>query len=277
MRWLMAGKSRLLLVASVLLAASRVHAAFEYPVGSVPSYAKAGTVNLQHPSALDLYLNPALACGGKTGVDLYLSRLYNLEDFQLVSGAALLDRGRFSIGGGVTQLSGSDYYWERSYLIAAAVSLLCRLRAGLSVNHLRLEYADGYDGISLTSLSLGAFWTAQEKLAFGAVARNLNRPHYGSGSQSLPLTGELAVSYVFSGAFSFHLTQHLEEKVRDRVFIGQQMNLTKELTLYLGLATEPTEVGGGFSLGIGGFMFDYGFRDNVYLGGTHRFGLRFVR
>jgi hypothetical protein len=111
----------------------------------------------------------------------------------------------------------------------------------------------------------------------GGAARNINRPQYQSGSQSLPLIGEISVSYVFSEAFSFLLTQHLEERVRDRFFVGQEVNIAKEFTLHLGLATEPTEISGGFSLGVGSLMFDYGFRDNVYLGGTHRFGLRYIR
>jgi hypothetical protein len=162
-------------------------------------------------------------------------------------------------------------------LLAASVGLPYCLRVGASANYLRVEYTGGYNSLGMTALNLGVGWHKYEAVAVGAVARNVNRPHYKSSSQSLPLVGEISVSYVFSDAFSFFLTQHLEEKVRDRFFIGQEVNVAKEFSLHFGLATEPTEISGGFSLGVGSLMFDYGFRDNVYLGGTHRFGLRYTR
>ena len=261
----------------LLVGAETAPAAFEYPSGSVPSFAKAGCVNLHKPSSLDLYINPALRISGKIGVDLSLSRLYNMSDFQLVSGAASIDRKTFSLTVGSTQLTGSDYYWERSYLLAASVGLPYRLRIGASANYLRVEYAGAYCSLGLTALNLGVAWYAHEAVVVSAVARNVNRPHYKSSSQSLPLISEISVSYAFSDAFSFFLTQHFEENVRDRFFVGQEVNIAKELSLHLGLATEPTEISGGFSLGVGGLIFDYGFRDNVYLGGTHRFGLRYIQ
>jgi len=266
-----------MLLLVLLIETESASAAFEYPSGSVQSFAKAGCVDLHKPSSLDLYINPALRISGKIGVDLSLSRLYNLSDFQLVAGAASIDRKTFSLTVGSTQLTGSDYYWERSYLLAGSIGLPYRLRVGASANYLRVEYTGGYRSLGLTALNLGLVWHAHEAVAVGVVARNVNRPHYKSGSQSLPLISEISVSYVFSDAFSFFLTQHLEENVRDRFFVGQEVNVTKEFSLHLGLATEPTEISGGFSLGVGGLIFDYGFRDNVYLGGTHRFGLRYTR
>jgi hypothetical protein len=260
----------------LLIEVKSASGAFEYPTGSVQSFAKAGCVNLLKPSSLDLYTNPALKISGKIGVDLSLSRLYNLSDFQLASGAASINRNSFSLTIGTTQLTGSDYYWERSYLIAGSINLPYRLRIGASANYLRTEYAGGYRTHSLLALTLGVVYL-RDGFAVGAVGRSINRPRYRSGSQALPLIGEFAISYVFSDAFSFFLTHHLEEKVRDRFFIGQEVKVTRELVLHLGIATEPTEIGGGFSLGVGGLMFDYGFRDNVYLGGTHRFGLRYIR
>jgi hypothetical protein len=276
LRWQMQNRSIIILTVILLIGAKSAFGAFEYPSGSVQSFAKAGCVNLRKPSSLDLYTNPALRTLGKLGVDLSLSRLYNMSDFQLVSGAASVDRKTFSLTVGSTQLTGSDYYWERSYLLAGSVGLPYRFRVGASANYLRIEYAEGYSSLGLTALNLGAVWYAREVVAVAGVVRNVNRPHYKSGSQSLPLAGEISVSYVFSDAFSFFLTQHLEEKVRDRFFIAQEVNITKEFSLHLGIATEPTEISGGFSLGVGSLMFDYGFRDNVYLGGTHRFGLRYT-
>jgi hypothetical protein len=128
---------------------------FEYPSGSVTTFAKGGCVNLHKPSSLDLYANPAFKIPGKIGVDLSLSRLYNMSDFQLVSGAASIDRRTVSLTVGSTQLTGSDYYWERSYLLAGSVGLPYRFRVGASANYLRVEYAEGYSSLGLTALNLG--------------------------------------------------------------------------------------------------------------------------
>ena len=272
----MQNKSVLILLLYMLIAAESAFGAFEYPTGSVQSFAKAGCINLHKPSSLDTYINPAVKISGKLGVDLSLSRLYNLSDFQLASGAASLNRKTFSLTVGTTQLTGSDYYWERSYLLAGSISLPYRLRLGAAANYLRVEYADGYSTISMTTMNLGVVYL-HDGFAVGTVTRNINRPRYRSGSQSLPINGDIAVSYTFSDDFSFHLTHHLEEHVRDRFFIAQEANVCNEISLHLGLATEPTEISGGFSLTVRSLTFDYGFRDNVYLGGTHRFGLRYTR
>lgn len=262
---------------ALLIEVDSASGAFEYPTGSVRSFAKAGCLNLHKPSPLELYVNPALEIPGKIGVDLSLSRLYNLSDFQLASGAACINHKALSLTAGYTQLTGSDYYWERSYLLAGSVGLPYHARIGVSANYLRVEYTGDYRSFGLTTLNFGIAWYAHKAVAVSAAARNINQPHYRSVSQSLPLIGEFAISYVFSDAFSFHLTHHLEENVRDRFFIGQEAGITKEFSLHLGIATEPTEISGGFSLAVSGLMFDYGFRDNVYLGGTHRFGLRYIR
>jgi hypothetical protein len=264
--------------AALLLAGVQtVLAAFEYPVGSVRSISLAGCVDLRACSPLDVYLNPACQSAGRIGVDLSLSRLYNLPDFDLASGAATVSHKALSLTGASTQLSGADYYWERSYLLAGSLGLPHRLRAGAAINHLRIQYGEGYRGLHLTSLSFGCTWDVSSTVALAAALRNLNRPHYESNPEQLPIIGDVSLSYCFTKDYSLHILQHFEENVRDRFAIAQQISVCKELALSFGIATEPTELSGGFSLGFGGFKFDYGFRDNVYLGGTHRFGLRYAR
>ncbi|GEM_PF-2870656 len=272
----MRSKSMVIALLFALTGAQAVHGAFEHPIGSVLSFARAGSVNLYRSSPLDLYVNPAVRVDRKISADLSWSRLYNMSDFQLASGAASVNHRGLSVGIGTTQLAGAEYYWERSYLLAGSMALPYHLGVGASVNRLCVEYGEGYSGLSMTALNIGLVCHLRETLIVGLAARNINQPHYESGSQSLPLIGEFSVSYVFSDAFSFHLTHHLEEKVRDRFVFGQDINVTKELSLCLGIATDPTEFGGGFSLAIRSLTFDYGFRDNVYLGGTHRLGLRYV-
>jgi hypothetical protein len=170
----------LVLLFGLLIGTESASAAFEYPSSSVPAFAKAGCVNFHRPSSLDLYSNPALRTGGKIGVDLSLSRLYNLSDFQLVSGAASIDRKTFSLTVGSTQLTGSDYYWERSYLLAGSVGLLYRLRVGASANYMRVEYrrlSPRFDGAEPWRRVVPL-----KRSGSGAVAHNVNRPHYKSGS-----------------------------------------------------------------------------------------------
>jgi hypothetical protein len=236
----------------------------------------AGCVDLRSGSPLDIYQNPACRPAGKIGIDLSMSRLYNLPDFDLASGAVTASHKLLTLTVASTQLSGAGYYGEHSYLLAGSLGLPHRLRAGVAINHLRIQYGEGYRGLHLTSLSFGCTWDVSGSVSVAAAWRNLNRPHYESSPQQLPISGDVSLSYGFTKDFSFHVLQHFEEKVRDRFAVAQQISVCKELTLSLGIATEPTELSGGFSLGFGAFKIDYGFRDNVYLGGTHRFGLRYA-
>jgi hypothetical protein len=260
-----------------VLLSSTLSAAFEYPVGSVNSFALAGNLNLRESSPLDLYLNPALRFLQQVGVDLSLSRLYNMPDFDLASGAAVWNYRRFTLGVGSTQLTGSDYYWERSYLLSASTSLYRNTRVGVSANYLRVEFSEGYRSLDLLSFNVGGLWDIRDNLSVAASLHNLNRPRFAGQSKPLSLAGSICAAYVFSPDFTIVASERFAESLHNRFSLGQQINLLHDFSLRFGIASDPTEFGGGFSLRIRGLFFDYGFRDNVYLGGTHRFGLRYLK
>ncbi len=272
-------RSRIAVALSVIfmLANGRVDAAFEYPVGSVRQFAMSGCVNLFQSSSLDAYANPAFQPGFKASADLSWSRLYNMPDFELASGAGSWGYRALGVTAGVTQLGGADYYSEHSYLLAGSLALHHGLRAGVSINYMRIAYGGGYRSLTSTAFNLGTRWEVGSKVAIGLAVRNVNRPRYGSATNRLPLIGEGGISYIFSEKFSCHVLQRFEEHVRGRFALGQEIDLHRRLALRFGIATEPTEISGGFSIGVGRLTIDYGFRDNVYLGGTHRFGLRYAR
>ncbi len=276
MRLLERNKKTFICLLFWVVTAPTVEAAFEYRAGSVSSFAMAGAVDLHQAMPLDCYQHPALQPDGKLLVELSLARLYNIPDFTHASGLVLRNYRAVTIGLGSTQLTGSDFYWERSYLGFVSVGFRQRWRVGMSIDYQRIQFSGGYDDLDLVSLSLGLLATISRRLRVAATVRNINQPRYSPQSESTPRTGEVSLSHHLSRNIGLFLTYHVEEKMPDRLSFGQKLTILPEFSLRFGLRTEPVDLSGGFSLQIGRFFFDYGFTNNVYLGGTHKLGMRFA-
>ena len=72
---------------------------------------------------------------------------------------------------------------------------------------------------------------------------------------------------------SIYACEDISNQYSERVRIGQRLQLVEQLDLLIGLSTNPTELSGGVIIDFLGFEVEYGYRDNVYLGGTHRVGM----
>ncbi len=248
--------------------------AAELPRGSVSSFAVGGAPILDNAAPLDIYHNPALACSSTYALEGYGARFFEMSDFDIAAGAAMCRIQVFQLGVAVTQLIGLDYFYERSLLLAASMPLISQCRIGIAVEHLGIEFGEGYGKTSANSLSFGAVSRPMARLRLAASVSNINRPHFDRQDDELPLTAELAASYSAS-QMKVVLCHHLNSNHPDRFSIGQQTSINRNFDLLLGLETEPLEISGGFSLKLRGFSFEYAYCNNVYLGGTHRVGLRY--
>ncbi|MGB5106277.1 MAG: hypothetical protein WBP29_13000 [Candidatus Zixiibacteriota bacterium] len=247
----------------------------EIPRGSVSAFSLGGIPNLAAPSALDAYFNPALACSSKYSLETSASRLFEMSDLDIASGAARFNFRRSSLGIAATQLIGANYYSERSFLVAASVSMHPRWRFGVGVEHQRLEFGEGYGSASATSFSLGLTSTPVERVRLAISSSNINRPRFDDQDDRLPLQFEIAGAFQANSSFSVLVAHHLDQRFPDRFSIGEITAISREFDLLLGLKTDPVEISGGFSLKLRGFSLEYGYANNVYLGGTHRVGLRY--
>ncbi len=248
-------------------------AAFEYERGSVTSYALGGVVATDEALALDLLQNPAVFIDGHVAVEGWVSRLYNLDDFDLGAGAALINYRLFTAGVAAVQLTGSDFYWEKEVSGLLAVSPWTHFRIGLRADRRTVEYALGYGRFGLTSFSAGAWWKLSPSLSLSGAIADFNRPRFSKNAEPVPITGNFSIACQLTPAVHVYATQDIAADYADRFRIGQKLAITRQVKLLIGLGTSPTELSGGVIFDFLGFTVEYGYRDNVYLGGTHRVGM----
>lgn len=252
------------------------HTAFaELPRGSVTSFALGGTPNLLQPSPMDISLNPALSCYARWSFEGVASRLYELSDFDIASGAAAYRFRSVAFGFSAIQLVGADYYSERNLLGVFSVAPIHFLRFGVGLEHQQIEFGEGYGKTSAIAISLGAIFVPTDRAALAISMDRINRPRFEPRDDRLPLRGHIDATFVATPSLTLLLSHQLDENYPDRFCIGQQIAIVKDFDLLLGLSTEPFEISGGFGLKLRGFNFEYAYRNNVYLGGTHRVGLRY--
>jgi hypothetical protein len=188
-----------------------------------------------------LLRNPALKFETDLNIDLSLAKLYEISDLHLAEGMLALDFDKMIFAAGMSQLEYSDVYWEREYVIVASSSLGHQLRYGASARYVK------------------------------------HRPQFVGELETLPLQGTMGVSYDATKIFSIHAQLDYHEKQKDRLVLGQQIKVHRDFAVCFGIGTEPTELSGGVSFQVAGFEFDYAYRDNVNLGGTHKVGMRYAR
>jgi len=251
----------------------QLRAAFEYEHGSLRAFALGGAVNSFSGTALDLLTNPAIPVGHSVSAEGWLSRLYNLHDFELGAGAVAATHKRITVGIAETQLTGSDYYWENELSGVVAFGLKQNLRLGIRLDRRELEYAFGYGRFSLHALSAGLWWQPRNRVSIGVALASVNSPRFTEAEEPLPLTGRFDIGFTVSERVRVYTTQEFEDELADRLKFGQELQLSNELDLLIGVSTNPTELSGGGGIDFLGFTVEYGYRDNVYLGGTHRVGM----
>ena len=247
----------------------------EIPRGSAVAFALGGIPNFAAPSPLDIGFNPALSCSSQYSLETNAARLFEMSDFDIASGGAARRMRRVTFSLAAAQIVGLDYYTERSINVAASVAALPILRLGIALEQQRLEFSEGYPGASTYCLAAGAVYTPSDRARIAISAANINRPRFDDADDPLPLRFEVAGAFRANPAFCVLVAHHLDERMPDRFSIGELTSISREFDLILGLKTEPVEISGGFSLKLRGFSLDYAYCNNVYLGGTHRVGLRY--
>lgn len=267
---------RLWVLAIVVILTIGESAFAQLPSTSVTTLALGGALRLDSPALLDCHHNPALVDSNHYRLEFTASRLFEMSDFDIGAGAISYSYRRINITAAMASLLGADYYSERSLLIALSISPVRRFRFGAGLEQRHLDFGEGYAGASLYAFSLGSVLALRDNLHVAAAALDLNRPRYCETDPKSPLRIEFAATYTAS-LISIVLAHHLDSQLPDRFSLGQVYKITGDFELLLGIESEPLELSGGFSFKLRGFNFEYGYRNNVYLGGTHRVGLRYSR
>lgn len=271
------GTKRWVAALLVLLLAGSVQGAFDYPGGSMRSFAQAGATNLWNPSPHDVATNPALAPLRQLVFAADWSRLYRMADFDLSSAGASYTTSGLTASLTVRQLSGSGYYWERQYTLALSQGVHRSLHWGGSLRYLRIEFGEGYRSLSTLVFDMGALIDIASDMRVGVSGQNLTGARLDAAVERMPREATLALTWLISKELALSLSHQISESLPDRFAAGQELHVCDEFSLLLGVSNNPTDFAGGFSLRLGGIEFEYAYRNSVYLGGTHRIGVQYAR
>lgn len=245
--------------------------------GSLRSQSLAGAIDLQSFSPLDVQRNPAVRGEGCWAVAMGWTRLYGMGDFELATGAGSYGSRNWSLSLAVQQLSGGDYYWERSYLVALSRRIGKKFTFGVGLNYLDLQFGEGYRRLDATAVSAGIRYQVRSGQVVAVACRNLNRPRYDATLEAIGREADLSMTWQLSPLIVVCLNQRLIERLPDRFSAGQVFRLAPEMSLQLGIITAPTDFAGGISLKLAGIEFEYAYRNSLYLGGTHWLGVQYGR
>lgn len=228
-------------------------------------------------SPLDIFHNPAFSCSTRFSVEMQISRLYQLSEFDVLQLGVAYRTSSLQVTAATAQIRSNDYYDESCSELALRYGFGEKLSIGAGIERQSLNFGEGYRSLNLYSLSVGLTIFPIPRLAMSASFLNINRPRFEDQFDEFPFRCELNLSYQAADAFTFALAHHIDSRMPDRFSIAQIIGVSKELNLLIGLQTEPLEISGGISLKLSAFKFEYAYRNNVYLDGTHSAGLRYTR
>lgn len=146
---------------------------------------------------------------------------------------------------------GSGEYSESRVLVSIASQISPAVDAGVSAAYLTRSI-DGFSEDSAIGLDLGIQGSLLENLRFGATVRNINSPSIGPGSEKVRSGKEAGIAWNPSGQIL--LTSSIEQLTPGsslKFHYGTEYALTGNISLRMGLSSDPSVVSGGvgFSLG----------------------------
>lgn len=145
-----------------------------------------------------------------------------------------------------------------------------RFSLGTNLKYMRVSFSKGYDDLSAFSLDVGTAYRINEKIQLGFAAINLNQPHLVKKSDDIPANFDLGVVLFPFPEISLLLDLTYEDRYKERLHFGQEINLVKNLPLRFGIQTSPAR----YALGLGfisdKLAFDYAYLNHSILGNTHK-------
>ncbi len=259
------------------LSAETAAATLEEQAGSIQSFAMAGAVDLFKISPFSTLLLPALSPERGVGVEANWGRMHGMSEFELYSAAAGYVRGHWAGVIGLQQLGGSEFYWERNFGLAMSRQLAGPFRIGLRGAYQAVEFGEGYRSLDRFSWGCGAVLEIDSSLRAAIAGHNLGAGRFTDGTEATPRSVLIALGWAPTDELTVSLMHDVIEHLPDRFHAGQRLKIAGPLALLVGIATNPTDFAGGATIKVGGIEFEYGYRNNVYLGGTHRFGVLYAR
>lgn len=233
------------------------------------------TIVLSDPTvSASLSVPGAHAADQQAGLELGISRQYELKEFDRVYFAAAFRKGVFTGAAGFTQFGHGDLYSERTSRVAAAFHHHW-LSLGAVFSLLQVDFADEYPTLSGHSVGLALSCRAGPILA-AFVADDLNSPRLDAGSSIVDAKYTVYTELIGPGPYSVtgRLTAQRFEK--PQFGVGQIVRVSDLGSLMWGLATAPLTYGAGLELMHKRSLITYATSYHPTLGFSHTFSISYT-
>jgi hypothetical protein len=294
----------LIVVVSLLLAASRGHAAFQYPQLGVRSASMSGTAIPEQGDSSVIFQNAAGVSGLEHG-EAYMmyNKLYAGQPGIDSIGQSLITAGAptrwGAIGVGLSDFHAAGLLNERALGVSFSRRILSNVDAGVTAKYLYHKYAPGSDKSEVgdpvfangtsrgaPSFDAGIIATLSKQLKASFSARNINTPDIGLDSEDrVPREYQVGLSH-YKAEWQLRTTADVVYRDNHVGTLRERATPTIGLEKAFGDERVKFRVGAGldqFSAGVGiqfeRFGFDYGFVLTRNLitsnAGTHMIGIRY--
>lgn len=208
---------------------------------------------------------------GEGKVEITAERRYEINDLDQMSVAAAYRYSNFTLAMGIAQFGYRDFYAERT----GKINLSCQsgiFSGGISLSGMLVDFGGYYEQLRASTFGLGL--AIRTDKIFGAlVVDNVDTPTlHENGLKMNPIyTGY--VEYRTGSSISSIGRMTLEDTKKPQLAVGQYFYITKKVSLFWGLASEPTVFGGGLEVShrLGGISYATSY--HPVLGFVHRVSL----
>ena len=170
---------------------------------------------------------------------------------------------------------GFALYREFSVALAAARELNERIVLGVNLNFYSLKI-DGYGSGQAAGVDIGALVHIAQDVSYGVALRNVNRPSFGDGDESLPQSMAMGISVCPLPAARVAVSAQKDNRYPFELSVGVEYCIEDLLTLRLGASHEPSTIAVGIGIRTSLLRMDYAYTLHPDLGGTHCVSLSFA-
>jgi hypothetical protein len=270
-------KRAILLITIIFFYPLQAQAAFDNYGNSARSMSLGNASIAMTDEPASVLSNPgALGFLQHKGVQASLSRLYDLDELSEKEFYLALPLGSVSLGGAIYMFGKTDYYQEMILTLAFSYRLLNSFSVGSNLKYMRASFSPEYDDLSAVSVDLGSVCRINNKVQLGFIVRNLNQPEIVSGSQDIPTNFCFGLAVFPFDEATLLLDVLYEERYKEQLYLGQEINLLQNFPLRFGIQTSPARYAFGFGLKWEKFIMDYAYSNHSVLGDTHKISFLYL-
>jgi hypothetical protein len=269
---------RAILFAFILLSCpASAQSAFENLGSSAKSLglANACAALTDEPSLLSINPGSLGFLPGK-GFQASLSRLYELNELSEGELYLAVPFRRFALGAGLYVFGKSNYYQESVLSLAFAYRMRERFSVGANLKYMRVGFSGEYDALSAFSMDVGSVFKVNPEVQLGLGVRNINQPELVTNSDDIPANVSFGLAVFPFEEVTLLFDLSYEERYRERLHFGQEINLLKNLPLRFGIQTSPACYAFGAGFNFDKLLLDYAYSNHSVLGDTHKISFSYL-